>query len=350
MLWEKYVYKFVLFSLCIGLFATVIRWTLVVANGSGDIVEYVGGPIAIFVDALLAFILWRRPQLLRFVGKSIFWFMTLGISVKLVYFLFFSEGRIYNEFVEISPWMYINYLLPFFIFGSRIATVVSSTVFGVWVMISAVYLVIHNGTAETSEIWSVFSQTYFAQCILIVFVALYARLQTFYLDAQKSAGRMELMARTDFLLDIANRRSMQIELTKQIAHAEKFGTSLSVVLMDIDHFKQINDTHGHHVGDAVLIEVSSLLKKDLSDQNFFGRWGGEEFLIILPNCSRMKSSNCAEKIREAFETHHFQIGHVSATFGVAEYREGDNSQSLLKKADHALYNGKQLGRNRVEVG
>ncbi|GGG05611.1 hypothetical protein [Paenibacillus abyssi] len=78
MTWEKYVYKFVIFSLCVGLLATVIRWILALVNETGDIVEYVGGPIAILVDAILAFVLWRGPHLLRFVLKSIYWFMPVG--------------------------------------------------------------------------------------------------------------------------------------------------------------------------------------------------------------------------------------------------------------------------------
>ncbi len=349
MSWEKYVYKFVLFSLCVGLFATVIRWVLVLATGSGDMVEHVGGPIAILVEALLAFILWRRPQSLRFVELAIYSFMTVGIGVKLAYFLYSGEGGIYDQFVQISPWMSIDYLLPFFIFGSRIGTLVSSTVFGVWVIVSAVYVVIHYGTVQTNEVSSIFSQTYLAQCILIVFVALYTRLQTLYLVAQKSARQMEKIASTDFLLGIANRRFTQNELTKQIAHAEEFGTTMSVVLMDIDRFKHINDTYGHHVGDAVLVEVSSVLQRVLREPNFIGRWGGEEFLMILPNCSKMESNGCAEQIRAALENHCFPIGQVTATFGVAEYHIGNSSQSLLKRADDALYKGKQLGRNRVVV-
>lgn len=347
MIWEKYVYKFVLFSLSVGLLATVIRWILVLVSGIGDLVEYVGAPIAISLEAVLVYILWRNPRTLPFVLKTIYWFMTAGISVKLLVLLFFSEVEIYHQFVQISPWMYINYLIPFFIFRSRAAIIVSASVYGVWVVISVGFWVINT---DRSEFSSVFIQTYVAQCILIVFVALYTRLQTFYFNAKNSVRHMERLASTDFLLGIANRRSMQIELTYQLVYAEENGTSLSVVLLDIDHFKQINDTYGHPEGDAVLIEVSSLLQRSLNGRGLLGRWGGEEFLVVLPHFNSGEAKECADKIRRDIEIYPFKIGHVTASFGVAEYQAGDKSEALLERADNALYKSKNLGRNRVEAG
>jgi diguanylate cyclase (GGDEF)-like protein len=95
-------------------------------------------------------------------------------------------------------------------------------------------------------------------------------------------------------------------------------------------------------------EVSALLQKVLAERCFVGRWGGEEFLIIM-SYPEKEARDFAEKIRSTLETHNFPIGNVTASFGVAEYRLHDNSDSLLKRADKALYQSKQLGRNRVEV-
>ncbi|MFD2670953.1 GGDEF domain-containing protein [Marinicrinis sediminis] len=352
MTWEKYVYRFVWFSLCVGAMATTARWILAVSNGTGDVIEYYGGPIAICVEVFLAVTLWRKPHVIGRVLQGMYWFMTVGISVKLGYVLFVSDDRLYSQFVQLSPWMYIQYVLPFLIYGGhRKATVVSSVVFSGWVLQSGIYVIIQHDQelAEKSELLSVFIQTYVAQGILIVFMALYARLKRYYLDAQKSAGDMEQMASTDFLLNIPNRRAIELQFTKQLSEAQQSGNHLSVMMMDIDHFKQINDTYGHQAGDAVLIEISLLLRELLREPISFGRWGGEEFLIVMPLHAEQANA-WAEQIRSRLEAHDLPSGPVTASFGIAEYKEGDDANTLLQRADQALYTSKEQGRNRVELG
>jgi diguanylate cyclase (GGDEF)-like protein len=125
---------------------------------------------------------------------------------------------------------------------------------------------------------------------------------------------------------------------------------VSVVLLDIDHFKTINDTFGHDIGDNVLIEVSALLKGQLRAADTLGRWGGEEFLIVANSTDAAEVNRMAERLRAALAGHEFpHAGQITASFGVATSLPHDTPESLVKRADQALYQAKQGGRNRVEA-
>ncbi len=163
---------------------------------------------------------------------------------------------------------------------------------------------------------------------------------------------LELLATTDMLTEIYNRRKMYEILEHEYTRAKRYKTDLSVVMFDIDYFKKINDTHGHDVGDYVLKTVAKNVKKVLREIDYFGRWGGEEFLIILPQTNLEGAYTVAEKVRKVIENTGFgKIGKVTASFGVATYiEELDNSpDEILKSADIALYDAKKKGRNRVSV-
>ncbi len=163
---------------------------------------------------------------------------------------------------------------------------------------------------------------------------------------------LELLATTDMLTEIYNRRKMYEILEHEYTRAKRYGTDLSVIMFDIDYFKKINDTHGHDVGDYVLKTVAKTVKKVIREVDYFGRWGGEEFLIILPQTNLDGAFKAAEKIREVVENIGFgKIGKITASFGVSTYiKELDNSpDELIKSADIALYDAKRKGRNRVSV-
>lgn len=349
MTFDASIYRFVLFGLLTGLLATVIRLILILRFGSPDVLKYDGAPAGIVMASSLALVLWRRPQSLRFVVKTMYLYIAGGISVKLIYLLFWNAGALYSQLLWVDPWMSVSFLLSFLILSSRIATWLSSAVLGVWVIISAVFVAVHFGTAQGREALLILSQTYFAQCIFIVFMSLYARLRGLYLVSRKSALRMEKIANTDFLLGTANRRSMQDELIKEMNRATETRTPFSVILMDIDGFKQINDRYGHDIGDAVLVEIASAVLDVVKSPNLFGRWGGDEFLLLAPDTNGIETYGLAQEIRSALEMYEFQIGRATASFGVAEFWIGENMDSLLKRADEALYQCKKLGRNRVEV-
>jgi diguanylate cyclase (GGDEF)-like protein len=124
---------------------------------------------------------------------------------------------------------------------------------------------------------------------------------------------------------------------------------LSIIMVDIDHFKSINDGHGHQAGDSVLIAVANALQSHIRKADLLGRWGGEEFLLVC-NSPLADATALAEKLRRALQGHAVDsVGQVTASFGVSSYRPGDTSQTLIGRADAALYLSKATGRNKVSV-
>jgi diguanylate cyclase (GGDEF)-like protein len=119
-------------------------------------------------------------------------------------------------------------------------------------------------------------------------------------------------------------------------------------MLDLDHFKRINDQHGHPVGDAVLKRFAEIVHANLRGSDIFGRWGGEEFLVIAPHLHLNDAVKMAEKLRHAIEDAGFDDGiRLTTSIGVSEYRTGEPASALIDRADHALYAAKGAGRNRV---
>lgn len=344
---DPWIYKFSLSLFILSFLATCVRLALSLHSYTGEVVPYGGTLISIPLLASLTYILWRRPHTLRPVVTIFFIIVTLKIGFQLAYVLFVSKTLVDLQLLWISGLMSVNYLTPFIIFRSRVATFLSLTTLGLWMSLTGIYVAIHWGVEPHQVMLIVFSQLYASHALLIVLMAMFVRLRGLYLGAQKSVSHMEKLAHTDFLLGTANRRTVQMQLRESVAHATN--APLSVVLVDIDHFKAINDEHGHVIGDEVLIEVANLISKYCRSFHDFGRWGGEEFLVILPNSNLQDAHTFAERIRRRMETYEFCVGQVTASFGVAQFCEGDTLTSLLKRADDALYRSKQLGRNRVEL-
>jgi len=161
---------------------------------------------------------------------------------------------------------------------------------------------------------------------------------------------LECLSVTDRLTGLYNRLKLDEELDQELSRANRYGTPFSVVLLDIDRFKRVNDNHGHLMGDRVLVELADILRRTVRDTDRAGRWGGEEFLIICPETRLDGATLLAEKQRVAIADHRFPvIDCCGASFGVSAYHEGDSIESLLARADAALYRAKEGGRNRVEA-
>jgi diguanylate cyclase (GGDEF)-like protein/PAS domain S-box-containing protein len=157
---------------------------------------------------------------------------------------------------------------------------------------------------------------------------------------------IEEISLTDQLTGLYNRRHLDAVLEKNSQIAERYNINFSVAIIDIDHFKNVNDTYGHQVGDYVLQSFSGILKSQCRAIDIVGRWGGEEFLIIFPNTEGFEAEIAAEKIRKAIEIFPMEyVGNKTVSIGVCEYH--DNLHETIKRADEALYQAKAQGRNRV---
>ena len=160
------------------------------------------------------------------------------------------------------------------------------------------------------------------------------------------------LARTDGLTSLANRRTADERLRHETDRAARYRRPLSIVLIDIDHFKSVNDRFGHHMGDAVLIKVAQQLLKSIRRIDLCARWGGEEFLIILPDTDAEGARVVAERIAEALRSlPPFDGGpdKVTASLGVASFRVSDDSDGFVRRADETMYRAKNTGRDRVET-
>jgi diguanylate cyclase (GGDEF)-like protein len=168
---------------------------------------------------------------------------------------------------------------------------------------------------------------------------------------QRHLALAELRAASDALTGLPNRRAADETLKRLAAHAGRRVSPLSAVLLDLDHFKQVNDLHGHEQGDKALAEIGLILATSLRASDFAARYGGEEFLILLPDTDRTAALDVAEKLRRAIEHADIsQIGPLTASFGVAVLPDDTGEpEQLMRKADRALYAAKAAGRNRVET-
>lgn len=162
---------------------------------------------------------------------------------------------------------------------------------------------------------------------------------------------LKSQATTDQLTRIANRRHLASVLNHEVERMKRYGICLAIIMVDIDHFKSINDRFGHQEGDSVLVWVASTLAGHIRAVDTVGRWGGEEFLIVCPETEVAGAAQLAELLRQLIETQVFCIpDRVTASFGVASGRPGMTVEELLKDADAALYRAKVTNRNRVVVG
>lgn len=159
---------------------------------------------------------------------------------------------------------------------------------------------------------------------------------------------LQNISRTDQLTKISNRMHLDDMLQNQYHRFYRDNEICSVILIDIDYFKSVNDQHGHLIGDSVLIEFASLLSASIRAKDILGRWGGEEFLIILPYTNLSQAMQLAEKLHSIINNHIFGVvKHKTASFGVTELYKGITIQKLLDTADNALYKSKENGRNRI---
>lgn len=189
----------------------------------------------------------------------------------------------------------------------------------------------------------------------VVFI-MFSYLSFFYLKTvRKAQKKLHIMATTDPLTELLNRRHITYLADREVQRFNRTKDAVGIMLIDIDFFKNINDQYGHKVGDEVLINVAQIIKNIVRKQDLIARWGGEEFLIVLPDTNDGFAKLTAERIREAFIAFNWYeaIGKdikPTITTGVTELRTSEVLSAAIARADRALYKGKAAGRNRVEYG
>jgi len=172
-------------------------------------------------------------------------------------------------------------------------------------------------------------------------------------EVRQRTQEIEALLRTDHLTQVGNRRFIMERLDEELKRCDRYGNSLSLLFVDIDYFKNINDTYGHDIGDQVLRKIASELQEEARDIDALGRFGGEEFLVILPETSLQGATFIAERMRARIKATKFEgmdkSLSISISVGVAERSADEAAEDLIKRADEALYQAKSEGRNRVQM-
>lgn len=165
----------------------------------------------------------------------------------------------------------------------------------------------------------------------------------------KESQENKLAASMDPLTQLNNRSKFN-DAFEIVATQAREDEAFSLIMFDIDHFKEVNDTYGHLVGDEVLVKLSELIQSHTRESDIFARWGGEEFMILLKGAKLQKAKNIAEYLRTIIEVEHFnEVNNITCSFGVSSYKLGDDIASITKRVDEALYESKETGRNKVST-
>ena len=251
-----------------------------------------------------------------------------------------------SEAVEILLWLFIVYTFSALVLDKRTGLAGNMCILLGSLALPLVVTRFERPTATNLIPWP-HLYGFEVTATMVAFTMAYIREQ--HEQAARLAESMRTLAYTDYLTDLPNRRQLHLLLEQQVEEKSRYGGTFSVLMFDLDHFKRINDTFGHHHGDQVLVEISRVARAYLRKSDIIGRWGGEEFLIIAPNTNHSQAISLAERLRNAIADHFHPSNPVTASFGVATYQPGISPKQLIALADDALYRAKENGRIRVEA-
>jgi diguanylate cyclase (GGDEF)-like protein len=333
-----------------GLPAILLVW---LSAGPTGFVARVAFPLFILLYLACVSALWSRAISIRTVERATFWAGVLFAFAQLFYVLY-SSANLLDARTTITEVSYTTltflYVAAYLVFDSRTALRISLTLFAVELSAVVVKALSEplSGLNSVEVSWLVRMHAFMGAIIALAYAMSYLKDQ---LSLQKDLTEaMHLLAHTDPLTGVANRREILSELRKETGKSMRYERPLSVVLFDLDHFKDVNDAHGHDHGDIVLREVVRAERPVLRASDRLGRWGGEEFIVLAPETDVREAGLLAERLRTKIADRISDSSPaVTASLGFAEYEAGDTPEVLIKRADQALYKAKLLGRNRAEA-
>ena len=245
-------------------------------------------------------------------------------------------------------WLPILYLFTFLAAGARHALRLSLGLYSFTVIFTLPHAL---QTLNADNIFGGFSalgNIYLSHGVLITGLYFLASYQNYLHQAEGKASVLARLAYTDALTSIANRRQMELYISSEILREQRYGRAFSVILIDIDNFKIVNDNYGHDVGDRVLKNLAEALQSRTRASDHVGRWGGEEFVIVTPETDLAEACALAEHICNYIRNAVLLDGYpLTLSLGVASFQIGDSVTSLIKRADEALYEAKKTGKDRV---
>lgn len=338
--------KTLLVVLSIAVVAIVV---LLALPGPQDTFDRVASPVlAVGLSALLVGLLgrWLSP---RVAGLGLFAFVVIALSGRLFAWTLEPVTAGQSEVVlSVLALGGVVYALAFVLFGTKHgvrASLVAYTLLSIGPGIA----IATDTTVGTDADWRVFAVALLisGQGILIALLWLLASRLEQLVETRTAAQLLEAQAFTDPLTGVANRRRLHDEAERLLTQSRRYHHPLSLVLVDVDWFKSVNDRFGHDVGDEVLIEIVDRVRHTVRNADVLGRWGGEEFLVLAPHTDHAAAYGLAERCRRAIAAGPTAAGDVTASFGVATTGRDDDLRALQRRADLGLYAAKCRGRNRV---
>lgn len=306
--------------------------------------------LALYLVWVAVALAWTRVRVARVLGTShmllsIFW---LGL---LTYRLFAARPSA-SLAERVTPDLYLLFVVLVIVahlsFPTAVALRASAGLLAATVAVAGAWFVwaLFQGQplASLAGIWTY--EAILGEAMLMVYTL--ARSKDRHAEALLEVARLRDVAHADTLTSLPNRRELEAQLVQAAEAADALGEPLSLVFFDLDTFKRVNDVHGHAAGDGVLTEVGDAVRTLLRTGDAFGRWGGEEYLIVAPATSHQQALRLAERVRRALAAHDFTHDvHVTGSFGVATSTTRHDPSALLLAADRRLYQAKRGGRNRV---
>ncbi|QOR66143.1 GGDEF domain-containing protein [Cytobacillus suaedae] len=317
---------------------------LVLSSGNSDMSKHVSLLSQIGVLVLCMILLWVNKRTTNTIDILLILTTTIIYNLNLSLNILTELGH--NGNVHLGPiayWMATAYLLYFFILKRKVALIFSLLAFSFSVILG----IIHTVTSPFSDSNTIDTLIQFNMATIGFIICLYFTQHIFEGFLEFEVNKRNAV--TDYLTGLPNRRNLDNVLQDKILVAQNGNQPLSIILFDVDNFKRVNDIYGHEIGDEVLVELTSFLTKHLPNNALFGRWGGEEFLIIAENLSSVECIKLGETLREKLSKQSFQeVGTITCSFGIAELQATDQPKDLLKRADEALYLAKDYGKNQVQ--
>lgn len=339
-----------LIGLSIGIVVVPLIWAL--QRSENEFVRVAYPVLGAFVGAAF-WALWTRRVAVRTAERVVLVFLAALYLSRLAILLHGSAdlSEVREELAEPTLWnINLLYSLAYLAFDTRTGLRVALAIYAAFATIAATRLVPPALRGEQlAEGLTLLRVGAFMGAGIAILYGL-AHVKEHLADARAQLRTMQLLATTDPLTGVANRRALYAAMETRITDAERYGRPTAVVLLDVDSFKALNDTHGHDAGDRALRHLVAAVQSRLRGPDLLGRWGGEEFLIVAPETDAAQAAHLAEACRRMLASEPFEeVGPVTASFGVAQWAEGDTMEDLVRRADVALYEAKHAGRNRVHA-
>ena len=334
----------------VGVLAILVLWGIGMVQDSLSIADRLTLPLLAVAFLALTILYWQQLIHLRAFELAVY-----GLVVAFVLFEFGSIiikiTILHGPFVPgITLWLPFVYILSFLILRTKRALLLSSIFFLATLIIGAASIIHFIAAGQAFPNMPLLIQVYFASIFYIGVLYLVTRIKDHYVSEHLRAGDLSKLAMIDSLTQVDNRRLLTQVLKEDVARVERDGRPLSVILFDLDRFKTINDSYGHNTGDEVLRQVACQIRQVIRTSDPFGRWGGDEFLVLATNTDGQQAVELAQRMRENLENCDFgSAGRVTASFGISTYQCGDTPETLIRRADMGLYKAKSRGRNRVEA-